>query len=118
MANAALFIGYGSVMPGRAQQALQVFNEALQYYGRLQQHGQLESFEPVFLEPHGGDLAGFILLRGDREQLNTIRYTAEFTRLTNRASLVVQHIGIVSGFTGDEQNRLFQDLQTQATDLG
>ena len=118
MANAALFIGYGPTVPGRAQQALQVFNEALQYYGRLQQQGQIENFEPVFLEPHGGDLAGFFLLRGDRDKLNGIRFTEEFLRLTNRASLVVQNVGIVSAFIGEEQNRLFQDFQAQAAALG
>ncbi len=118
MANAALFIGYGPVVPGRAQQALQVFSEAIQYYGRLQQQGQIESFEPVFLEPHGGDLNGFILLRGDRDKLNSARYSEEFLRLTNRATLVVQNVGVVSAFEGEEQNRLFQDFQRQAAELG
>lgn len=118
MANAGLFVGYGSVPPGRAQQALQVFNEAIQYYGRLQQQGQIESFEPVFLEPHGGDLAGFILLRGDRDKLNSVRFSEEFLRITNRATLVVKNVGIVSAFLGEEQNRLFQDFQRQASELG
>lgn len=117
MANAALFIGYGPVVPGRARQSLQVFNEAIQYYGRLQEQGQIESFEPVYLEPHGGDLSGFILLRGDRDQLNSVRYTDEFLRLTSRASLVVHNVGIVSAFIGEEQARLFQDFQTQAAEL-
>jgi hypothetical protein len=117
MANAALFIGYGEVMPGRARQALQVFNEALEYYGRLQKQGQIESFDPVFLEPHGGDLAGFILLRGERDKLNGARYSEEFTRLTNRATLVCRNVGVVSAYTGEEQNRLFQDFLTQATEL-
>ena len=45
MANAALFIGYGAVMPGGcARQALRVFNESLEYYGRVQKQGQIESF--------------------------------------------------------------------------
>ena len=118
MANAALFIGYGPPMPGREQKSLQVFGEAIQYYGRLQQQGQIESFESVFLEPHGGDLSGFILLRGERDALNRVRYTEEFLRLTNRAGLVVHNIGVVSAFIGDEQNRLFQDFQRQAAELG
>lgn len=117
MANAALFIGYGPAVPGRARQALQVFGEALQYYGRLQQQGQIESFEPVYLEPHGGDLNGFILLRGERDKLNAIRFTEEFLRLTSRASLVTGNLGIVSAFIGEEQVRLFQEFQTQAAQL-
>ncbi len=114
MANAALFLGYGAVIPGRARQALQVFNEVLEYYGRLQKQGQIESFEPVFLEPHGGDLAGFFLMRGERDKLNGVRYSDEFKRMTNRATLVCLNVGIVSAFTGEEQNRLFQDFLTQA----
>lgn len=118
MANAALFIGYGAVLPGRERQALQLFNDALEYYGRLQQRGQIESFEPVFLEPHGGDLSGFILLRGERDKLNGARYSEEFLRLTNRATLACENVGIVSGFVGEEQMRLFQDFLAQASALG
>jgi hypothetical protein len=117
MAKAALFIGYGPVVTGHAQQALQVFTEAGQYYSRLQRQGQIESFESVFLEPHGGELSGFFLLRGDRDKLNGARYSEEFLRLTNRATLVVQNVGIVSAFEGEEQNRLFQDFQQQASEL-
>ena len=64
MADAGLFIGWGEVVRGRETEALEVFNETLAYYGRLQEEGAIESFEPVFLEPHGGDLSGFILIRG------------------------------------------------------
>ncbi len=42
MANAALFIGWGKAVTGREQQALKILNEAVQYYGRLQQQGQAE----------------------------------------------------------------------------
>lgn len=118
MANAALFVGYGPVVSGHERQAVQVFSEAVQYYGRLQQQGQIESFEPVFLEPHGGDLSGFFLLRGERDKLNGVRFSEEFLRMTNRANLVVHNMGIVSAFVGEEQNRLFQDYLAQSSALG
>lgn len=118
MANAALFIGFGLGIPGRERQSLQVFGEAVQYYGRLQQQGRIESFEPVLLEPHGGDLSGFFLLRGERDKLNSVRSSEEFLRLTNRATLVVQNVGIVSAFIGDEQSHVFQDYIKQATEIG
>jgi hypothetical protein len=47
---------------------LQVFSEGLQYWARLQQEGTIERFEPVLLDVHRGDLAGFVMLRGDREK--------------------------------------------------
>jgi hypothetical protein len=117
MANAALVIGWGPAVQGREQKALQVFGEAIQYYTRLQQRGEIDSFEPVALEPHGGDLLGFLLVRGDREKLNRVRSSDEFVRLNNRAGLVVNNFGVVSAFIGEELNRLFADFQTQASDL-
>ncbi len=118
MANAAIFIGYGPPVPGRERQSLQVFGEAIQHYGQLQQQGQIESFESVLLEPHGGDLSGFFLLRGERDKLNSLRSSEEFQRLTNRALVVAQNFGIVSASIGEEQGRVFQDYLKQAAELG
>ncbi len=117
MATGALMVGWGTLVQGREQKALQHFNEAIQYYTRLQQQGTIESFEPVVLEPHGGDLQGFLLVRGDREKLNALRSSEEFLRLTNRAELVVDNVGIVTAFIGEELQRLFTDFQTQASEL-
>ena len=117
MATGALVIGWGPAVRGREQKALQVFNEAIQYYTQLQQQGAIESFEPVALEPHGGDLAGFLLIRGDREKLNALRTNEEFLRLNNRAAQVVDDLGIITAFIGEELQRQFADFQTQASEL-
>src|SRR5947208_13022661 len=53
-----LFRSWGPAVTGREQKALQVFNEAVAYYGRLQQAGTISGFEPFLLQPHGGDLGG------------------------------------------------------------
>ncbi len=116
MAN-ALFIGWGPVVHGREQQALQVFNEALSYYGELQQQGQIEAFEPVALEPHGGDLSGFLLLRGDPESLSRVRASEEFLRIIHRGGLVAENFGVVTAFVGDDLNRQFETFQQQAGEL-
>ena len=118
MATGALMIGWGNVVRGREQKALQVFNEAIQYYTQLQQQGRIESFEPVALEPHGGDLQGFLLVRGDRAQLNTLRTSEEFLRLNNRAAQVIDSLGVITAYIGEELQRLFADFQTQAAELG
>ena len=70
MADDALFIGWGEGVRGREGKAVEVFNKSLQYYGQLQQGGKIKSVEAWFLAPHGGDLGGFIMLRGEREQLD------------------------------------------------
>ncbi len=70
MAGEALFLGWGPVVRGREQTAFKVFQETIEYYGRLQQEGKIDSFEPVLIAPHGGDLGGFVLLRGERGKLD------------------------------------------------
>lgn len=117
MADAVLFIGWGAVIPGRERPSLQVFGETVAYWQHLQQQGAIESFEAVYLEPHGGDLAGFAILRGEREKLEQARYSDEFQRLNARAALVVQNIGVVAGFSGEALNRQFASFQEQTADL-
>ena len=118
MATGALVIGWGPTVRGREHKALQVFNEAIQFYTQLQQKGTIESFEPVALEQHGGDLLGFILIRGDREKLNALRTSEEFLHLNVRAGLIVDNFGVITAFIGEEMQRLFADFRTQAAELG
>jgi hypothetical protein len=105
MADAGLFIGFGNPVRGRESQALELFNESIGYYSRLQEEGEIESFEPVFLEPHGGDLGGFILIRGEAEKLAALRVSEEFTQLTLRAGLCVESIGVVGADLAERLQR-------------
>jgi hypothetical protein len=111
-ASFGLFVGFGQVKAGREQEALQVFMEAEQYNEQLKQRGEIESYETVLLEFHGGDLGGFTLLRGDPARLNRIRYEDEqFMTLLSKASLVVNDMGVVGASIGDgitKQMTVFQ----------
>jgi hypothetical protein len=118
MADEALFIGWGEVVRGRERKALEVFNESIQYYAQLQQDGKIESVEPWFLAPHGGDLAGFILLRGEREQLDEIQRSAEFERLQTRAALIVDRTGALNAYTGEALGRQMGQFEDATADLG
>ena len=100
MADDAIFLGWGEVVRGREAKAVEVFNESIQFYGQLQQDGKIESFEPYFLSPHGGDLGGFVLLRGEREKLDEIARSEEFERLQTRVSMIVEGSGTVMAVTG------------------
>jgi hypothetical protein len=101
MADAGLFIGWGQVVRGREERALEVFNETIELYGRFQGDGRIESFELSLLQPHGGDLDGFALLRGSEEQIDAIRRDDDFTRLMQRADLIVDNLGIIPALLGD-----------------
>ena len=101
MADAALFIGWGQVARGREDRAFEVFNETIQLYGQMQSDGRIESFEVALLEPHGGDLGGFVLLRGSDEQMDAVRHDDEFRRVIQRADLLVDGLGVVPALIGN-----------------
>jgi hypothetical protein len=101
MAEMGVFIGWGPPVRGREAKGLEVFQEAIAYWGRLDQEGVIESFEVAVLYPHGGDLAGFALLRGSGEALDRLRASDEFNRLIARAGLIVEGLGVVSAAVGE-----------------
>jgi hypothetical protein len=113
MADAGLFIGWGEVVRGREGQAVEVFNETIEYFGGLQTDGTIESVEPVFLEPHGGDLQGFFFIRGDAEKLAALRVDADFQDVVIRAGLVVDSVGVVGASMGARLERLMSSYVEQ-----
>jgi hypothetical protein len=118
MAGEALFIGWGPVVRGREKQALGVFQESIEYYGRLQQEGRIERFDVVLLSPHGGDLNGFVVLHGDRQALTDIRFGDEFERLLVRASAIVDAVGAVVAYTGEALSKQIGLFQAAADEFG
>jgi hypothetical protein len=101
MSADALFVGWGEVAKGREQLALEVFQEAVAFWGGHQSDGRIESFEPVLLTPHGGDLNGFFLVRGPRASISEILDTPEFIRLNQRVNAVVSGSGVIPAYVGD-----------------
>jgi hypothetical protein len=95
MADVALFVGFGHQARGRETQASKVFGEAMAYWAELQAKGEIESFEVAVLEAHGGDLSGFMLLRGDQERLARLHGSPEFQRLMLRAEAIADRVGVV-----------------------
>ncbi|MBK5116262.1 MAG: hypothetical protein JJE23_05005 [Thermoleophilia bacterium] len=118
MADAALFIGWGQVVRGREERALKVFNESVAYWGRLQGDGKIEDFETVLLSPHGGDLAGFALLRGSAEQIAALRDDEEFQQRTSHVDMIVDNQGVVDAVINEGIARATGQYQKAAAELG
>ncbi len=113
MADAGLFIGWGEVVRGREDRALEVFNETIEYYGQLQSDGRIESFDVALLEPHGGELQGFVLLRGSEEQIDTIHRDDDFQRLMTKASLIIDDLGLIPAYIGEGLGRAMSIYQEE-----
>ena len=113
MADAGLFIGWGQVVRGREDRALEVFNETIEYYGQLQSDGRIESWDVALLNPHGGELAGYVMLRGSQEQIDAINSDENFERLMVRADLIVDGLGIVPALIGESLGRAISMYQEE-----
>jgi hypothetical protein len=117
MADAGLFIGWGPPVRGREAKGLEVFNESVQQWGQYEQDGKIESFEVALLYPHGGDLAGFALLRGTREGLDALMAEDEFQRMTTRAGLIIERLGVVRAAIGEDLGKQIQTYQAAISEL-
>jgi len=106
--DSALFIGWKLPVVGREADALELFGSFLGYLGKQQASGALESFEPCLLSPHGGDLGGFIVIRGQREKLTTLRFSDEFEELVAKCLISVDGFGVVEGYIGDSVGEQLQ----------
>jgi hypothetical protein len=100
MADRALFIGFGTPVRGREERAVEVFNEFVGMFGRMQSDGRIESMDVTLLDPHGGDLGGFFMIHGTEGQCSAMQYDEEFRRSVNDATLIVENFGIVPATTG------------------
>lgn len=104
MANQALFLGWNRPARGREEQAMKLWGKTMEYYGKLQAEGRIESFEPVILTAHGGDLNGFFLIRGDAEKLGEVRREDDFVNITIEADYCLDGFGVVTGYIGEALN--------------
>jgi hypothetical protein len=100
MAEYGLFIGWGQPRTGKEIASIKVFEEAVALVDRLKAAGEIESAEYALLGYHGGDLEGFMLLKGDPEKLGRISMAPEFRHLTMRAAACIENVGVVPAFVG------------------
>ncbi len=117
MADFGLFIGFGFPARGREAAATKVFQETMAYFGGLQASGEIERTEVALLDPHGGDLGGFILVRGEREALGKLRRSDEFQRLVARAGYTTDGVGVVNALLDGEAARWLGEWSALTADL-
>ena len=100
MADRVLCIAWGQTRAGREERGLEVFNEALGLYGRMQQEGRIEKFDVVLLSPNA-ELGGYIELHGSAEQLAAVKEDDDFRRNAVDATLVVETFRHIDGVVNE-----------------
>jgi hypothetical protein len=111
MADRVLLFSWGTPVRGREERALEVFNESVGLYGKMQQDGRIEKFDLMLFEPNGL-MDGCVQLHGAQSQLDAVRESDDFQRLIADATLIVDDIKLVAGVTNAgvaEQMAIFQE---------
>jgi hypothetical protein len=101
MTDTALFIGWGRTIPGREHHALKLYEETIELLDAAVKAGEIDGYEPVLLEPHGGELEGFILVKGSVEKLAAFQAREDAERLRIEASAFKTDFGVVFATTGE-----------------
>ena len=101
MADRVIFMGWNRPVIGREQQAMQLFQKSMEYWEKQKSEGQIEDYEPVILTHHGGDLNGFVMIRGDAEKLSEVQKDGTFLDLTMEASYCLEGYGVIIGYVGE-----------------
>jgi len=101
MGSNVVFFAWDRSIPGRERQSGAHFQEFVQYLGSLQRDGTIQSFETVFLDPHGGDMNGFFLVRGERQKLDELVASTPWLTHITRAGSHLNRAGTVRGVTGE-----------------
>jgi hypothetical protein len=102
MSSNAIFFGWNRSIPGREAMSAEHFTQFIGYLTSLKSSGSITSFEPVFMNPHGGTMNGFFLIHGDSQKLHMVTETTEWTEHMIRASLHLESCGAVFAATGNE----------------
>lgn len=107
MTNDVLFIGWNRPVAGRENNALELFSMVTNYLGTMQKKDAIASFEPVLLTVHGGDLNGFVLVRGEQKKLANLRQAEEFQNLVTSCAVALEGFGVIEGWSGEKlQHRM------------
>jgi hypothetical protein len=98
----AIVLGWTRAVPGKEKQSIELFQEFVGYITGLQKEGKIASFEPVFLDPHGGDMNGFFLIRGETPKLDALLSSESWIAFATRGMVTMQGFGVIRAAVGDE----------------
>ena len=112
MADSGMMIGWDRVTPGDNIAAVALWSEMLVYFKRMHAEGLVEKFEPVLLGAYGGNLNGFILIRGEQKHLDKIRNSDGFLALVVKANKTLTGFRVLRAHYGEEVHKILRIYAT------
>jgi hypothetical protein len=112
MSTNVIVFGWKRSVPGREALSAKHFEEFIQFLQAQVKQGTVESFEPILLEPNGGDLSGFFLIKGEGLKLGELTHSTGWAQHQVRATLHMEGIAILRGLAGSavqQRMRMWSD---------
>ncbi len=116
MDETALFISWGQPVHGREKQAGKQMRESIVFGRQLENDQRIGRVEWASLLRQGGDLWGFGLLRGTREQVDSLRSSADFARWIVRLTLVCENVAVADAAVDAKALEMGSDLYDDVLD--
>jgi hypothetical protein len=107
-----MFLGWNAAKVGRESHANELFQSAINLFSTYESKGKIDSYEPILLGAHGGNLNGFFLIKGSEKSLDEVRNSDEFVKLVVQGTYVLDGFGVVSGYAGQELQNMMQQWQS------
>ncbi len=114
MADIALFIFWGKIVPGRERRAVKVYDDLRKYLEKAHRSGDIRGFETGVFGPASG-LGGFLAVRGSDDQLSSLRSSRRFRLLMLRTKLVVDNLKVAKALLGAN---IFEQMRQNPQEIG
>jgi len=117
MSEAGFWVAWGLPTQGRETIALATLRTSREFLQRLTDDQRIEWFDVVILRPQSIELGGFFLIQGSRDQIDTLRRSADFEKWVNTVQLVADRVAIVDAWVDegiDEAIALYDEALREA----
>ncbi|MCB9761280.1 MAG: hypothetical protein H6739_15670 [Alphaproteobacteria bacterium] len=116
MNDSGIFMGWTRTAPGEGAKAMQLYKHLDTYLRTLHAEGRIDRYDMVILGPNGGGVGGFVLIKGNREKLDTLRSSPEFREITVRGNTSLLGFSVVRAHFGDEVRQILGAYQRIAAE--
>ena len=94
--------------------AVELMGRLTKWLETLKKSGEITGYTRVWMEPHGGDLNGFLLIEGEVPKLQALKQNDEWNDGIIRLALAFDGLGVnhalVGGGAGAEEARVLKVL--------
>ena len=119
MAESSIFFSWGIPVPGRESKGLEVFQEALAFWGTQKAAGGIEDYK-VGIAAQGSYaiFSGYLIVEGSRKNIAAALDSKEVHSLLDRAAHIVQNLTVVRCDTGSAIPQRIEQIVFARNQLG